>query len=541
MNDLSVQLTMEAVTPHPPPTGELDPLFGSLPKESIFALIEEFERESKEAIPGPVSRLVETSVALEREYRDWQESKRLRLEYPPPVGEFSLSQVRLFLSPRFKLVSSIHQDAVRAILKAYEPVIAGTLEFPALIPPHPPIDTGINDLDWLHHPHIVLLCQTANVWSIKAIVHQYPDSDWYEIIHSPWDKNRNYSKISIKGIGDFSEIMEGGGLSLPDAVLVYGKMTLEERSVTPMFWGINESYAHFMSQKIKPAPSADMLDSANYLVMISTVMSYPVRDNLVHLSILFTVLISSPGERKRHDIVLTYKMSRKNKTYSIRFLFQQIYEAVITRRPTESYVTEVTWNQTAQNEAIDIKYYHKVYLSMAIITRGGLHELYQSAEPMSRDSLLDTSNFRIDQHQTIHKLTGEYHFDWLQDPLAVFNHNTEWGKAWKYGGNIYSSVPKKATREGGLLIMPLPWFVVLREYLPYHMGIVVQEFTLDSTVFMYYDENVSIYRIQGRITDYQPSDCVYLRPDENIKILEDFAMIQRRNIRTRAEAQIVSL
>ena len=553
---------MEAVTPHPPPPGELDPLFGSLPKESIFALIEEFERESKEAIPGPVSRLVETSVALEREYRDWQESKRLRLKYPPPVGEFSLSQVRLFLSPRFKLVSSLPPNAVKLIIRSYDsyrPMTVRSLEL--LEGEEDAVEQsevfGILSLD-----HIVMLYRVNHTWHIASIVSQYEDSDWYQIIASPWDSVENYQSIKLQGTNGTELIDKTKETISPDATLIYGMMhktplgdrfaTVDELehnvdSVTDLyeasgsFWG-KQSYADRITSGLRP-PSKRMLSHSGQLVIITGVL-----DKLIDSKRL-TIVYNFKTSAFSRSILLTYEVPDSDNVTTIRHMIKEIDETM--RGNTTS--NRVSWSEPYKG-AVNLRR-ETEFASLSI-----------SISILNQDGLYDTN--KIGKDLTLKRLTDNYSVKWLQNPFFLFNPSTEWGKKWNYNGSFYLSGQENAENtNGGIMIMPFPWFMVLLDYST--TGVRDEDgdvsphlIVLESTAFVFSNRDISVYRfstrdiptrdiLTGDISShrfyattpmvYQPSEFLYLRNYVSIEDLEKLAMVQKPTIRTRAEARIISL
>jgi len=92
-------------------------IMNALPPEIQLMLIEQLEKANRNVKITPSSKLNEVSRIWRLLYYSWKSSKGKKLEHEFPIfDEISLAMTRLFISPRFKLISSMQWPAVHEIL-----------------------------------------------------------------------------------------------------------------------------------------------------------------------------------------------------------------------------------------------------------------------------------------------------------------------------------------------------------------------------------------------------------------------------------------
>ena len=89
----------------------------ALPREIQAALIEAAESAHRELVPAPRSRWGEVSSLYRELTEDWRRGRVIQLESAP--DRFTLDDARLFVSPRFKLLSALSPPIAIDILLAY--------------------------------------------------------------------------------------------------------------------------------------------------------------------------------------------------------------------------------------------------------------------------------------------------------------------------------------------------------------------------------------------------------------------------------------
>ena len=92
-------------------------LIPELPIEMQLAIVKRAELGRSGAVPEPSDRLIEVSKIWHEVYTAWRAGRALKMEHRPDL--ISLDTARLFISPRFKLISEMQWPAVREILGAY--------------------------------------------------------------------------------------------------------------------------------------------------------------------------------------------------------------------------------------------------------------------------------------------------------------------------------------------------------------------------------------------------------------------------------------
>ena len=88
-----------------------------LPLEIQLQIVEAVEAGQRGAVPEPASAVVRAAQTWRDAYDAWKLGRAAQMENPPSV--ISLARARLFVSPRFKLISEMPWAAVRQILNAY--------------------------------------------------------------------------------------------------------------------------------------------------------------------------------------------------------------------------------------------------------------------------------------------------------------------------------------------------------------------------------------------------------------------------------------
>ena len=92
-------------------------IMNALPPEIQLMLIEQLEKANRNVKITPSSKLNEVSRIWRLLYYSWKSSKGKKLEHEfPNFDEMTLAMTRLFISPRFKLISSMQWPAVHEIL-----------------------------------------------------------------------------------------------------------------------------------------------------------------------------------------------------------------------------------------------------------------------------------------------------------------------------------------------------------------------------------------------------------------------------------------
>lgn len=469
-----------------------------LPLEMQIALVEGLESAQRGVEPSPSLRLVEASRAWRLAYSIWLEGRVHKIERPPPY--LSIALARLFVSPRFKLISEMAWPARMAILNAYA---GGWIEIDA------------------ERMALVIYRNVEGGWKMVLAKRFLERDDRHAIIKA------DLVRFTRSSLTARIELYEGEpiGVSAPlitpaaPAVLMPSapapEMLIYGRARSLMGVSVEESrhilsayerlfFAKRGTQHGAVPPTAAMLGWRDKIVVIY-VIEAAFKFDTVMTGERARVFVFYAGEEEEGEtkIITTPTNSWNGTMVELMENARWLARRVLRRRPTV----------------------HSPYIRMEVEWHTGeIFEFYDSRRKND-----PSEGYAIPKSASpIIALTEE--FARRPEPsLRPLLDHPEWG----YSGDLYIPHASSATGSSGILIMPAPWYFFFSASLGPSTG---SRISLSKGLFLVLPQHATLLSIDSpHILAHQPHEFIYLPDDIAPTELADLALLQRRDIPERAE------
>ena len=509
---------------------ELREPMAELSVEMQLQLVETVEASQRSVLPSPPARLIESARIWRLIYEAWREDRTAKMESPSKL--LSLAQARLFVSPRFKLITSMHWSAASQILEAHAAILDRDADppepFPVLALYRARFVSGDRG-QWMILSLIKTVDREEETRDGLAVV----TAITFDVHHLTRIEGGSVSTLAlVKRTTRFSELGTFGSNSgstdrveLED-VLIYNRGRA--------FLGPT-AYAKLIIPDILGAMmSRFMLDYSRFERPTPGMLSWKNSVILVHASAM-PVLETSPelGDRYHGDLrVDMYFLERSSESGE--------EEKVTVRVSVSPAMTIAGLNGTAIGDAIKTlsrkrsraglgpgpaRIQNALYRRTEVVwVNDALMPLFDSRKlgsPGGAFELPPTGNAR-----EILRARAETIEEPALESLAEYD---EWGYA------MTKFLPPIREMTAGMLIMPVPWFFFFARNALSNDTIVTS-----SHIFLYQVNTItSAILDSSHVLAHQPYEMIFLPDDIEGADLNDLTMLQRRNIKERATAPLV--
>ena len=513
--------------------------------------VETEEGESAEELPGPVfppDVQMEIVRAVERSHRDeewkdqtrflgvtrwfaayteWQKGRTRQMEHPRML---TLQLARLFVSPRFKLVTSMQPSAAEGVLEAYSRAMQARLDLILI--------AQRDDLIRPPTSHILILgrSKSSMKWSIIFLKEYSGRPERTRGEKDPLFETDIMGDTMGDTIQDATPVThrtDSGRLRFEIDQRSFGKRFLDD----VIFYGVihhlhpsprrNHHWTPLQSLFAHEAfgatkPTQELLAWRNKIV-VAHVLARPVQSLLIRFEVHYELAVREspphPGtyvSRKRDKIieVMVHESRREGrKSFAMMSIGEFATEARQLGDKEIGYISEFdTWNYVKTTVSW-IEFADPV----TIHTARGRPEFGGFAVPKDTPMLDGLAEF----FRTAPLPPG------LQ-PLDV-NRN-----AWNYDMTMHLRTLPRWSDVWGLVMMPAPWFFYLLRRSPRGTFVFPQakfEFNL-SRVHVLALEDPYIYA-------HQPYEMIFLPDDIRDIPLESLTLLQSKSLSERASAPLV--
>ena len=455
-------------------------------------LIESLEEAHRGAIPRPSDRLVEGANAWKTLYNQWKAGRIAKMEHPPDTT--SLELVRLFVSPRFKLISHMQWPAVEQVFEA----------------------TRVrHERDTRARGNILVLYRTSEKkWRIN-ILGILKKTEKTVITHRSKtinvDGTRNSADVETSFSDTHGMVIDGRIVGLD--VLFYGRASvfISEKSYAnhnAMQGTLSTLGGMFFNEiRLDRRPTPQALGWRNKLVVIRG-QFLPISLEDIDFAILYT-----PGTTEDPSaevtVSFTMHMARHSQFTESDPLLSQVVTVAHHRGMVAIKARGVT--PPPKLTRMGIKWPNGMFMWLT-------------------DSKFPSHNLkemRLSDLRTSFEKTSE---PVVSDLVDI----SEWG----YTGTMHMPMiprPDQGLRPvPGVLLMPAPWFFY------YMRRFAEKPLAFAKGLFSYNPSGIAMMTLDSDyIRAHQPFELIFLPDELDIRSLEDLAMLQRKNIPERATAPLV--
>ena len=485
-----------------------------LPLEMQMQIVEAVEAGQRGAVPEPASTVVRAARTWRDAYEAWKRDRAAQMENPPSV--ISLTRARLFVSPRFKLISEMPWAAVRQILAAYrdaaERKISGSDKDTG---PHVLAFVALEGDDPVDRPRWTMFLLNGfrsdddDVVIADAIEQRRKPIAFGHAVHFEWNEGvevmfsaggraRVADRLGHREFDESRAALEASARAqaTTGATLIYGRIfvTISFDASGPGMKSVLRSLSNAFFDPPKPnaPPSDGMLSWKNKIVVLQV---YEIRNRSVGVMEVSVSLGSVDGPHL---------------SISGGIAGTSTIEQVTTRaidRAREILSSEMS--------SLDQRWFVR-----ASWNNGAVVGIYDSQE-----------GYLVDRRAIAHDVLPQMLASGIEPALRPLD-RPEWG----YEMTMHVRESPYLGRSG-LMIMPAPWFFRLAENaepgkLEFAFGTVE-----------YREKFVAMFALESsHIQAYQRPELLFLSDEmdsDEIRELSDLTMLQRRDIPERATAPCV--
>ena len=463
-----------------------------LPPEMQLMLVEEIEKVHRGVEPAGAARLVEIARVYENAYRAWIGDRKLRMTEPP--SEVSIPLARLFVSPRFKLISATTPRVRNAILDAHANSRNSIADIRAAL-----------GGPWLWS---IVYRDVGNAWSLALATGFSVDGEDREIEaaeivgRGEFDREKVSIEFPANQIEPITSTNKSGARIVVPDVLFYGRVVpiaIESRGAALGAFA-NLFFADPETRDGSVPPTDAMLGWRDKIA-VARVSEMPQGDT---------------------SVLVAYRVlpSRESRAFE---------KIVVVHLPYE------TWTATFADfvkAAFDVAR----NLLKEAPDRGAALSLFEAAPYVYMQAEFQTGNVHF------YDSRSGYAFPEDATPIVAFvDELAERGEIWLrsilshpewgYSGDVY--LPHSPSIEGssGLLIMPAPWYFFFRRLTPDTIALNRAVFGID------HDDVVILALDDPFLLAHQPHELIYLPDDLAPSELAELTMLQRSDIVERATAR----